>query len=136
MAKCQIEGLDELIDDMARLWDQAEEVFEEMLDLGAEEVKEAWKETAEKHGHKETGEMIKAIDYTKRPGSPGGLKVAHIYPQGKDNRGIRLAAKAFWRHYGTRQKPGTYWVDTADENAANRVPTVLWERWRRYLKGQ
>lgn len=136
MAKCRVEGLDELIDDMARLWDQAEHVFDEMLELGAEEVKEAWKASAEQHGHKQTGEMITAIDYTKRPSMPGGLKTAHIYPQGKDSRGIRLAAKAFWRHYGTNRKPGTYWVDTADQKAAERVPPLLMERWRRYLKGQ
>ena len=134
--RCRIEGLDELIEDMANMWDKAEEVFEEMLDLGAEEVKKAWAASAEKHGHRDTGDMIRAIDYTKRPGSVGGLKVAHIYPQGKDKRGIRHASKAFWRHYGTKQKRGTYWVETADENAAREIPPILWERWRRHLRGE
>lgn len=136
MARCRVEGLDELIDDMEREYEASAEVFEEMLELGAEEVKKAWKESAEKHGHKQTGEMIAAIDYAKKPGSPGGMKVAYIYPQGKDKKGIRHAAKAFWRHYGTSKKAGTFWVDTADEIAARKVPPILWERWQKHLRSR
>ena len=35
MALCRIEGLDELIDDMERHYEEAEEVFDEMLETGA-----------------------------------------------------------------------------------------------------
>lgn len=135
MAQCIIQGLDELIDDMERKWEKAEEVFDEMLEIGAEECKKAWKQSAERHGHKETGEMIAHIDWSKKPIRGSNLKSAHIYPQGKDKRGIRYAAKAFWRHYGTGRKAGTFWVDTADEIAAKEIPPKLWARWNKHLQG-
>jgi len=96
----------------------------------------ARKRSAIKHKHIDTGDMVAAIDYTIKPRRSSGIREAHIYPLGKDKRGIRHAAKAFWRHYGTSKKPGTHWVDTADEEVAKTVPDKLWRIWRRHLAGK
>ena len=133
MALCRIEGLDELIDDMERHYEEAEEVFDELLETGAEECKEAWRRAALKHGHMDTGDMIAAVNYSIKPRHSSGIREAHIYPIGKDKRGIRHASKAFWRHYGTSKKAGTYWVDTADEEVAKIVPDKLLEIWNKHL---
>lgn len=131
-----VRGLDELIKDMNRHLELADRVFDEMLEAGAEEVKQVWIRTANKYDHRDTGDMIAAIDWVKRPSGLGGLKNAHIYPQGKDKRGTRNASKAFWRHYGTSKKVGTYWVDTANEEANRTVPPILFEMWKNFLRGE
>lgn len=148
MARVIFEGLDELIEDMERHYDIAPEIFDEMLEEGAEIVKDAWKESALKHGHRDTGEMIDAIDYVVQPSRPRGMKQAHIYPQGYQTvtryygelvsrkRPVRYASVAFMRHYGTKKKAGTYWVDDAVDRATDRVKPVLEAIWRDFLAGK
>ncbi len=137
MAKveCIVHGLDELIEDMNKHVELADAKFDELLEAGAEETKQAWIRSAEKHKHKQTGDMIENIDWVKRKSGMGDLKNAHIYPLGKDERGIRHAAKAFWRNYGTSQKAGTYWVTTAVNDASKTVPPILHAMWTRFLRG-
>jgi len=133
MARVTFEGLDELITDMERMGEQAGEVFEEMLDAGALEVVDAWKKSAEKHGHIDTGEMRKNTRHTKI-GTKGGSKIAHIYPRGKDKNGVRHASKAFYRHYGTTRKKATYWIDTAEKEAAKTAPGKVFAIWSDYIR--
>lgn len=134
--ECIVQGLDELIEDMNRHLELADQVFDEMLEAGAEEVKRAWIKSANRYKHRDTGDMIAAIDWVKRKSGVGDLKNAHIYPQGKDDRGIRHAAKAFWRHYGTSKKAGTYWVTAAVNEASQTVPPILLEMWNGFLRGE
>lgn len=136
MAKveCIVHGLDELIEDMNKHVELADAKFDELLEAGAEETKQAWIRSAEKHKHKQTGDMIENIDWVKRKSGMGDLKNAHIYPLGKDERGIRHAAKAFWRHYGTSQKAATYWIDTAEMEAAKTAPGKVFAIWSDYIR--
>lgn len=125
MARFRTEGLDELIEDMARMELTTSELAEEMLFAGAEEVKKAWKFSAELHRHRDTGDMIKSIDYSRRVRKIGDLKEVDIYPQGKDRKGVRNAEKAFVLHYGTSKLPASHWVDDADEMAGPMVEERL-----------
>lgn len=145
MARVIFEGLDELIRDMERHSELAPEIFDRMLEEGAEITKEAWKESATKHGHKDTGGMFDAIDYVKKPSGARGLKQAEIYPQGYQTvtryygklvtrkTRVRLASVAFMRHYGTKKKAATYWVDDAVDRAAERVKPALEAIWADFL---
>lgn len=147
MAHCKVEGLDELIDEMERHAENTEAIFEELTLMGAEIVRDAWKESAEKHRLKDTGEMIRRIDYDKRLKRDGRLLKSFIYPRGNQThttgkggklirrkKPIRYASIAFVRHYGTSRRPATYWVDTADEIANQKVPDKLIARWKEFLK--
>lgn len=147
MAHCKVEGLDELIDEMERWEGNIEPLFEEMTLEGAKLTKEAWRKAAQKHRLKDTGELIRRIDYDKRLKKKGQMLLSYIYPRGnqrfttgKDGRRIRrkrpirYASIAFVRHYGTSRRPATYFVDTADQIANKTVPDVLIRRWKDFLR--
>lgn len=146
MAGCRVEGLDELIQQMAEYEGNIDEVLEDMVELGASEVKEAWKKSAEKHGHKDTGELIESIDYDKRSKKEADGLARYIYPRGQQRnihvngkvygrkKPIRRAAIAFYLHYGHGGTPGSHWVDDADEIADQTAPKKLEERWEEFIK--
>lgn len=137
MARFDTSGFDDLIDDIAAMGDEADEMVDEMLMASAEEVKIAWQKAAEMHDLKDTGDMIASIGYPRKPKKIGDVKEIDIYPQGKDRKGQRNAEKAFILHFGTvsakaqarRKKkkysgpgiPATHWVDDADDIAGPRV---------------
>ena len=107
-----------------------------MLLAGAEEVKRAWKETAERHGYRETGDMIESIRADKAPKSDANdVRRISVYPRGEDRKGVRNAEKAYVLHYGTSKIHGSHWVDEADQDAGPMVQDVFEKIWDRHLKG-
>ncbi len=136
MARFNTSGLDELMADMKRMGEMTGETAEKMLMAGAEEVKKAWKASAEKHGHRDTGDMINSIGYPKKVKTVSEIKSVDIYPQGKDRKGVRNAEKAFILHYGTSRIPGSGWVDDADQLSAEPVQKAMTEIWDEHLKGK
>ena len=133
MARFDTSGLNELINDMRRLGQESGPVADEMLMAGAEAVAQAWKRSAEEHGHRDTGAMIASIGYADAPSDIGGIKSIDIYPQGVDGKGVSNAEKAFILHYGTSRRPGSRWVDTADaicEGTVVPAMTAVWESYK------
>ncbi|HHU77830.1 MAG TPA: HK97 gp10 family phage protein [Clostridiales bacterium] len=125
MARFRTEGLDELIDRMTEMELTTGELADEMLFAGAEEVKKAWKKSAEQHRHRDTGDMINAINYSRQVRKIGDIKEVDIYPQGKDRKGVRNAEKAFILHYGSSKLQASHWVDYADAIAGPMVEDRL-----------
>lgn len=137
MARFRTDGLDDLIADMTAMGESTGELAEDICLGCAEEVKKAWKKSAQMHGLKDTGDMINSIGYPRQPKSINGIKTIDIYPQGKDRKGARNAEKAFILHYGTSGAknraarkgkkykgpgiPASHWVDDADDMAAKPV---------------
>ena len=163
MAQFSTDGIDCIAEEMAWMGEAAGEVADEMLLAGAEEVKRAWKETAERHGYRETGDMIESIRADKAPKSDANdVRRINVYPRGKDRKGVRNAEKAFLLQYGTsnsakakkrraarwkargktnatgelsKLRMGTHWVDEAERDAAPMVQDVFEKIWDRHLKG-
>lgn len=133
-------GLDELIRDMRRLGEYSGAAADAMVLAAADEIRKAWKETAEKKRIKKTGEMIKSIGYSHEVRDIGGVKYTDVYPQGKDpKKGIRNATKAFILYHGSRRwknpKGRTYrWADEANAKAEPQVTERLTKMWEQYLK--
>lgn len=127
MARFRTDGLDDIIEQMAAMGETTGELADEMLYAGAEEVREAWKESAEKHKHKDTGAMIESIDYSKAPKKINDIKSVDIYPRGKDKKGVKNVEKAFILHYGSSRIKGSHWVDEADDLAGPKVDKRLGE---------
>ena len=136
MARFSTDGIDSIAAEMAWMGEAAGEVADEMLLAGAEEVKRAWKETAERHGYRETGDMIESIRADKAPKSDANdVRRINVYPRGEDRKGVRNAEKAYVLHYGTSKIHGSHWVDEADQDADPMVQDVFEKIWDRHLKG-
>ncbi len=136
MARFSTDGIDSIAEEMAWMGEAAGEAADEMLLAGAEEVKRAWQETAERHGYRETGDMIESIRADKAPKSDANdVRRISVYPRGEDRKGVRNAEKAFLLHYGTSKIHGSHWVDEADQDAGPMVQDVFEKIWDRHLKG-
>lgn len=134
MARFKTEGIDEIIQELILIGEDTGPVADEMLMAGAAEVRECWRESAQKHGHIDTGDMIDAIGFPKKPRTVAGVRRIDIYPQGKDRKGVRNAEKAFVLHYGTSKMPGSHWVDYADELSGPRVEAAMKKIFDEFIK--
>lgn len=134
MARFDVSGLDETIKEMVRLGEMTGKAADAMLMAGAQEVRKAWAQSAERHEHRDTGDMIAAIGYARTPKSVGDVRMIDIYPQGRDSKGVRNAEKAFILHYGTRTRRASRWVDDADEESGRTVTPAMIRVWDEYLQ--
>ena len=136
MAQFSTDGIDSIAEEMAWMGEAAGETADQMLLAGAEEVKRAWKETAERHGYRETGDMIESIRADKAPKSDANdVRRISVYPRGEDRKGVRNAEKAFLLHYGTSRIRGSHWIEEAEQKALPTVQQVFGDIWDRHLKG-
>lgn len=124
MGQFDMSGIDDIVDELMGLADGVDDIADDMLMAGAEEVKKAQKASAEKHGLRDTGAMIKSIGY-KKPKTAGDVRQIDVFPQGKDKKGVRNAEKGFVNHYGTSKIKATHWVDDAEKAAAEPVQKAM-----------
>lgn len=136
MARFDMSGLNSVIDEMRRLEEDTGPTAERMIMAGAEEVKKAWRRSAEEHNHRDTGDMIESIGYPRKPESIGGALSIDIYPQGTDHKGVRNAQKAFILHYGTSKRPGSRWVDDADRYSEETAVPEMKRIWDEYIQSK
>lgn len=151
MARFEVEGLDVLLDEMKRYDQLSGPTADKMLLAGAEEVKQAWKNEAERRQFRDTKAMINSIGFPRAVKRASDILSIDIYPQRKDKKGTRNAEKAFILHWGTssnstskrkRKKkfsgpgiPRTLWVDDADRASSPRVMEAYTRIWDEFLKG-
>lgn len=133
MARFDTSGLDDLIKQMQRLGQDEGPIAEEMVNASVEAIREEWRKSAEKHGHRDTGALIESIGFGPGPIRSGNIVFRDVYPQGKDAKGTRNAEKAFILNYGTSRIPASYWIDEADENSAQPVQEACQRIWDRFL---
>ena len=135
MARFDTAGIDNIIHDMERMGQNVGPVAEEMCMAAVEEIRGAWKQSAEGHGYRDTGEMIASIGFGPAPIRAGAILYNDVYPQGTDHKGVRNAEKAFILHYGSSRIPASYWVDDADSMADGPVQGRIEAIWDRFLSG-
>ena len=136
MAQFSTDGIDSIAEEMAWMGEAVGETADEMLLAGAEEVKRAWQEMAERHGYRETGDMIESIRADKAPKSDANdVRRISVYPRGEDRKGVRNAEKAFLLYYGTSRIRGSHWIEEAEQKALPTVQQVFEDIWDRHLKG-
>ena len=136
MARFDVSGLDETIEDMKRLGQMTGQTADAMLMAGAEEVRKAWRQSAEEHRHRDTGDMIASIGFARKPKEIGSIRTIDIYPQGKDKRNIRNAEKAFILQDGPTKIRGSRWVDDADKISEQTVVPAMIRVWEQFLQNQ
>ena len=136
MARFDMSGLNSVIDEMRRLEEDTGPTAERMIMAGAEEVKKAWRRSAEEHNHRDTGDMIESIGYPRQPFKIGDALGIDIYPQGVDHKGVRNAEKAFILHYGTSKLHGSRWVDDADRFSEDTAVPEMKRIWDEYVRNK
>ena len=134
MARLEIDGLDDLINEMQRMGQDSGKVAEVMVNAAAAEIRDAWKESAEEHGLIDTGAMIESIGSPEPAIHTGTGIYRDVYPQGKDRKGTRNAEKAFVLNYGTSRIRPTHWVDEAEAAAEPKIQERLEEIWGEFLE--
>ena len=134
MARFDMTGLDELMQDMQRRGQMVGEVADQMLAAGAEEVVKAWQTQAARFTKdpRATGAMAASVRGTGTVHG-GGAVYTDIYPQGSDGNGVRNAEKAFILHYGKKGYPGTHWVDDAEQAAEGPVQERFEAIWDAFI---
>lgn len=134
MARFDTSGLDAVLEEMKQEEQLTGPAADAMLMAGAEEVKKAWKRSAEEHGHRATGAMIESIGYAREPKQADDVRSIDIYPRGKDKKGVRNAEKAFILNYGTSKMHGSGWVDDADKYSEETAIPAMIQVWENYRK--
>ncbi len=135
MARFDMTGVNEIVQEMQRMGQMVGEVAQQMVAAGAEEVVKSWQTEAEqftRSGARAHGDMAKSV---KAAGvvHTGDLVYDDIYPQGSDRKGVRNAEKAFILHYGKKGYPATYWVKKAEDAAEGPVQTRFEAIWDAFI---
>lgn len=133
MARFETPGMDAMIREMEKMGEESGAVAEAMVNAAVVEIRDAWKESAENHGLKDTGAMIESIGFPAPVQKAGNILYRDVYPQGKDGKGVSNAEKAFVLNYGRHNMEPTYWVDEADQASGPRVQRRLEEIWGEFL---
>ena len=133
MARFDTSGLEEMIAQMHRLGQMEGPVAEQMVTEAVGEIKKAWQESAQAHGHYRTGNLVGSIKPGPGPVHAGDIIYQDVYPQGTNDHGARNAEVAFILNYGCKRFPGSYWVEEADANSEGPVNAVCQQIWDSFL---
>ena len=134
MARLNVTGLDETIEQMKRMGQLTGQVADAMILTGAEVIREHWVASAQSHGHVDTGDMIASIRYAKQPKDVGGMRILDVYPQGKDEKDVRNAEKAFVLNYGSSSIKASHWVKEANESGESPAGLAMIRIWDEFIK--
>lgn len=137
MARITIDGLEDVVQQMASMGQLTGKVADEMLYAGSEEMTTAWKNNIAKTGLVKTGTMYRSVKPTKIKTVPSG-KAIEVYPQGTDRNNrkkpVRNAEKAFVLHYGKRSFAGTHFVDQAMAEGEPLANKAMEKRWDEFIE--
>lgn len=140
MAKFTQSGLYELMVDIDRLRKQLDkpDLYDEVLEAGAEVIKEKWKDgikKAVKPNGRSTGELERSIRIKKSIKKFDDISTATIAPDGYDeNTRVPNMVKAYMLHYGNSGQAPTRFVDAVEEDAKDETFTAMQEVVNNYLE--
>ena len=128
--KCDIEGLDSIIDDLKAIGEDTEAIAEEMLEAAGEVMEEAWKEEVTRRKFVLSGSMRDSVK------SKVHLKKRYVetYPQKKDKKGTSNATKAFVLHHGKKGQKATYFVNDIQEQGGIKAQVAMRDVLDKHLK--
>lgn len=135
MADFNVVGMDELIEEIQRHQEAAETAIPKMLNAGAEILKKAQKQMAQKMKIRDSGDFIDSIGATPIKTDKDGNKFVYVYPQGTDRHGVRNAEVGFIAEYGTSKIKARPWMRTANEKSADEALNSMKQIWDEESKG-
>lgn len=141
MAKFSEQGLYELMVDVDNLRRQLDkpDLYDEVLDAGAEVIKEKWKKGIKSvvkpnPPGRSTGDLIDSIRVKKHIKKFENISSRTIAPDGYDRKGVPNMEKAFILNYGSSKESGTRFVDDVEEDAKDETFTAMQEVVNNYLE--
>lgn len=134
MARLDMSGMDEVIEQMKNMQMLSSKVADKMLLAGAEVMKKSWQQTISRFGLIDTGDMLKSVGYPRKPKDVNDARTIDVYPQGKDRDGVRNAEKAFILHYGRSNMDPTEFVDFAEEQAEAECDAAMKRIWDNFIE--
>lgn len=124
--------LDDIAEELSKLGEDVEgELGQEMLDEGAKIIEFHWVKSIKEHNHVDTGDMARSVGVSK---GTRAKKFRDIFPQGKDEKGVRNVEKAFIAHYGKSGQLGTRFIDEAEANASAEAAVAMQEKLDKYIE--
>lgn len=124
--------IEDVAKELAQLGESVDgELGQEMLDDGAQIIEFHWVKSIKKYKHVDTGAMVNSVGVAK------GTKAKNfrdIFPQGKDEKGVRNAEKAFIAHYGKSGQIGTHFIDEAEANAKAEAAVAMQDKLDKYIE--
>lgn len=134
MARLDVSGMDEVVEQMKNMQMLSSKVADEMLLAGAEIMKKSWQQTISRFGLIDTGDMLKSVGYPRKPKDINDARTIDVYPQGKDRDGVRNAEKAFILHYGRSNMDPTEFVDVAEQEAKAEADAAMEKIWNHFIE--
>lgn len=145
MAEFKVDGISQLMLDLADIAAMPAEVQDEMLNAQADVVVAAQEAKGRQMGvfdpTNTTGKhVVTSIKKTRVKVQRGGVRVIYVYPQGTRTRGrgkkTRNAEIAFVNEYGTRTQAGRPFIRQANEESAKRTTEAAAAVYDRFLQSK
>ena len=126
VARINTVGFDSLPLALQKVVNALPEVAEEMIDAACDVLEPVMKRTATEYNIQDTGITIRSIGRGKlgKRKSDGSL-YKDIYPQGKDEKGVRNAQKAFIAEYGKKGVKPRPFMRVAREECAEQMEEAM-----------
>lgn len=134
--RVEVDGLQEAIDQMARMGEMTGKAARAMLKAGANEMQREWIKTIKRMGHVQSGDMWRAVAATN-PRKKGGVLETAVYPQGTSTKGkvkkqtTTNALKAYVIHH---TRPGDQMVTKISQKAAPEAEQAMGNVWGEFVK--
>lgn len=118
-------------DDLSTTWrafermaGDAPAVARAIMEHGAAEMIEDWRETISDDGLIDTGAMNDSVALIGKPKQVNGVWEVTVAPTGKDARGTRNAEKAAILNYGTSSIKAYHFIDKIMKKAEAALPEI------------
>lgn len=138
MAKLSVNGLDDLMLSLKEIASIPDDVAADMLGAEAEIVEQYQLGSASTmlRGPYSTGQTAASIGRTEVKKKAGGIRQMYVYPQGKNDKGVRNAEVAYINEYGKRGQPARPFIAVANEAAATPAVEAAAQIYDEFLKSK
>lgn len=133
MARLELDGLDQTIEDMKRMGEMTGQAANAMLMAGAAWIAQGLEKAAKREGHKRSGDMIESIGYPASPKYVLDTPTIEIYARGSDREGVSNMDKAFVNNYGTTKLDDTHWWEEGEEEAEPKAVAGMVDVWDEFV---
>lgn len=143
MAQLEMNGMDELFNEMLKMGEDTGQVASDMLEAATPILEKALEQSAIRHGFaapgktgRGTGDMIVSIDSFGVETTRDGKLKSVVRTMNKDRHGNYNSEVAFVQNYGRSDMPATHWIEEAVAACEDDVLAAMTDVWEKFLEGR